>query len=108
MVDFINEELDLVGDDFNITQVHLVGGRITKTAHENSDLDVAFEYEGKYREDTICDILNEGQFIIEGFRIDFIPYSIYKGSSIESGELRLFYGLEFRRCHNLLGCAMVV
>lgn len=84
--DFIKNELDFVESDFKITQIRLVGSRITKTERKDSDLDVAFEYEGKYREDTICDVLNMEPLIVEGIQIDFIPYSIYKGSSIESEE----------------------
>jgi predicted nucleotidyltransferase len=79
---YLKDKLNFVDDDFKITQISLVGSRLKGTNREDSDLDIAFEYEGKYREDSMCDTLNGEPLMIDDMRVDFIPYAQYKGNHI--------------------------
>ena len=74
--------LNFVGEDFKITQISLVGSRLKGTNREDSDLDIAFEYEGRYRSDSMSDTLNDEPLMIDDMRVDFVPYARYKGESI--------------------------
>jgi len=86
--DYLREKINFVDKDFEIKQISIVGSRLKGTHREDSDLDIAFEYEGKYRPDSLCDTLNMDPLIIEGIRVDFIPYARYKGESIKNeGEI---------------------
>lgn len=80
--EFLHSKLNFVEDDFKITQISLVGSRLKGTNREDSDLDIAFEYEGKYRSDSMSDTLNGEPLMIDDMRVDFIPYARYKGENI--------------------------
>lgn len=79
---YLKEKINFVEDDFRITQISLVGSRLKGTNREDSDLDIAFEYEGRYREDSMCDTLNDEPLMIDDMRVDFVPYARYKGNHI--------------------------
>lgn len=80
--EYLDSKLNFVEDDFKITQISLVGSRIKGTNREDSDLDIAFQYEGRYREDSLCDTLNCEPLMIDDMQVDFIPYSSFKGNYI--------------------------
>ncbi len=80
---FISQEVNFVDDDFEITKICIVGSRMKGTERVDSDLDVAFQYKGKYREDSLCDTLNEVPLYIDDLQVDFIPYSERKGNRID-------------------------
>lgn len=81
---YLRQTLNFVEDDFAITQISLVGSRMKGTHREDSDLDIAIQYEGRYRSDSMCDVLNGEPLEIEGIRIDFVPYARYKGEMISN------------------------
>ena len=84
VTEHVFRELDYVEDDFTLTKLALVGSWVKGTNREDSDLDVAFAYDGRYREDAMCDTLNMEPLYIDDLRVDFIPYSNYKGSQWET------------------------
>ena len=71
----INEILEDAGlsDDITIKNITVVGSRSRGEAHEGSDLDILFEYEGNFREDALFDILHEEGLDLEGITIDINP-----------------------------------
>ncbi len=77
-------------DDFKITAIGVVGSRMKGTNRVNSDLDIAIEYEGRYRSDSMSDTLNQEPLVIEDIQVDFVPYALYKGEKI-SQELPIEY-----------------
>lgn len=80
--DYMKSKLNYVGEDFRIIDIRLVGSRVKETEREDSDLDIAFVYEGDYGDPAMCDTLNMEPLMIDDFKVDFIPYSDRKGSSI--------------------------
>jgi predicted nucleotidyltransferase len=79
----IGDEAKFVSDDFQVTKICVVGSRITNSNRADSDVDVAFQYTGRYREDSMCDVLNMEPLVLDGIRVDFVPYAEYKGSSVD-------------------------
>lgn len=86
LYNFITQEVNYVDGDFEITKLCLVGSRIKGTERTDSDLDVAFQYKGKYREDPMCDTLNMHPLYIDDFRVDFIPYSEFKRNLVDTNS----------------------
>lgn len=84
--EYLREKINFVEDDFKITQISVVGSRLKGTHRKDSDLDIAFEYEGRYRPDSLCDTLNVEPLMIDDIRVDFVPYARYKGESINHDD----------------------
>lgn len=70
LLSHIESNLSFV-EDLKVKRLFIVGSRVTKSHHENSDLDVVFEYEGSIKEFSLSDILND-QLEIDGVLIDFM------------------------------------
>ena len=94
--EYLQSKLNFVESDFKITQISLVGSRLKGTNREDSDLDIAIEYKGRYRSDSMSDTLNAEPLFIDDMRIDFVPYARYKGECIlnQAPIEHLLYGQE--------------
>ncbi|MFD1609663.1 nucleotidyltransferase domain-containing protein [Oceanobacillus luteolus] len=86
VMDYITHRLDYVDDDFDIIRMAVIGSRVKETHRHNSDVDIAFTYEGKYRSDSMNDVLNMNPLFINGIRVDFIPFSVNKGEVFDNNE----------------------
>ena len=87
IADYITDFTDWP-DDFRITGIRVIGSRTNGTADENSDLDVLLQYEGDISEDTLFNMLNEGNALnepleIDGIRVDFNPIRPDKSGTID-------------------------
>lgn len=82
--------------EFKTTALCAVGSRIKGYYKENSDLDIALQYEGNMKEDVVFEVLNSDPLIVGGITVDFIPYSEYKGHSIyvQESYISLFHKKE--------------
>lgn len=92
---YMRSKLNYVGDDFRITDIRLVGSRVKGVEREDSDLDIAFVYQGNYGDDSMCDTLNMEPLMIDDFKVDFIPYSERKGSFITDEDSSIQLSMYF-------------
>jgi predicted nucleotidyltransferase len=69
--------------EFQPTLICLVGSRVTGNYKEDSDIDIAIQYQGNLNEHVVFNILNERHLYIDGLKVDFIPYSEFKGNCID-------------------------
>lgn len=79
----IYSELEYVEEYFGLTKLAIVGSWVKGTNRPDSDLDVAFSYDGPIKDYSMCDILNMEPLYIDDLRVDFIPYSNHRGSQWE-------------------------
>lgn len=75
---FIADKVDYVDEDFKIVKMALIGSRIKNNHRLDSDVDIAFIYEGDCRSDAMSDALNSNPLVINGIRVDFVPFSLQK------------------------------
>lgn len=76
---FIKENTEWTDHYFHVKRIAIVGSRVTGNHANDSDLDIAFEYNGRYKHEIMMDYLNSEPLEIEGIRVDFIPYARYAG-----------------------------
>lgn len=90
VLEFIHDKMNFE-EDFRLSKIAVVGSRVHGKIREDSDLDIAFEYTGDYRSYSICDTLNEEPLIIEGIRIDFIPFGLNKGEKMNENFPMIYF-----------------
>lgn len=69
--------------DVEILGAKVYGSRANGNAHSNSDLDVLVEFEGSIREDDMFSLLNDGDFKINGIKVDINPITKDKSGSMD-------------------------
>lgn len=69
---------------FKPTKICLVGSRVRGTNTDSADIDVAIQYKGELKEEDVFNILHKEPLIIDGLRVDYIPYNESKGNRIDN------------------------
>lgn len=74
--------------DASINGIAVTGSRSRGMEHSGSDIDVVIEYFGNVREDTLFNLLNSGNFNIEGIPVDINPVTADKTGTLEEYLLK--------------------
>ena len=87
IADMVRDHVErlMEGEDFQITDIKVIGSRTRGEAREDSDLDVLVEYKGGMKEDAAFNMLNDegNRLTIEGIPVDINPITEGKSGTIE-------------------------
>lgn len=70
---YLSNLIDTYELPIHIYKVYVHGSRLNGSSHKDSDLDFAVFYIGNMKEDSVFNIFNEDDFLIEDVLCDFNP-----------------------------------